>query len=200
MKLAPLLTLLISSAVLSQAALAQAPAKPAPSKLAATKNAPAKVATPATGKARGGKAPAKAVPPPPPPLAEADADQLAATEMAHLGTYDCEFKQSVSITRNTTPGYLDVMWQKFVFTMKPVLSSTGALRMEDVTGRTLMIQIGNKSMLMDTKVGQRLVDECVHPKQREAIEAARLARAAAAASGIAPEGGLGIEHPAAAKP
>lgn len=200
MKFAPLLTLLIGSAVLSQAALAQTPAKPATSKPAATKNAPAKVANPPPGKARGGKAPAKAVPPPPPPLAEADADQLAATEMAHLGTYDCEFKQSVSITRNTTPGYLDVMWQKFTFTMKPVLSSTGALRMEDVTGRTLMIQIGNKSMLMDTKVGQRLVDECVHPKQREAIEAARLARAAAAASGIAMEGGLGIEHPAAAKP
>lgn len=192
MKLAPILSLLIGSALLSQAALAQAPAKPAPAKPAATKNAPAKP--------RGGKAPAKAVPAPPPPLAEADADQLAATEMAHLGTYDCEFKQSVSITRNTTPGYLDVMWQKFTFTMKPVLSSTGALRMEDVTGRTLMIQIGNKSMLMDTKVGQRLVDECVHPKQREAIEAARLARAAAAASGIAMEGGLGIEHPAAAKP
>lgn len=201
MKLAPILSLLIGSALLSQAALAQAPAKPAPAKPAAAKNAPAKAVTPSTpAKPRGGKAPAKAVPAPPPPLAEADADQLAATEMAHLGTYDCEFKQSVSITRNTTPGYLDVMWQKFTFTMKPVLSSTGALRMEDVTGRTLMIQIGNKSMLMDTKVGQRLVDECVHPKQREAIEAARLARAAAAASGIAMEGGLGIEHPAAAKP
>lgn len=125
--------------------------------------------------------------------------------MAHLGTYDCEFKQSISITRNTTPGYLDVMWQKYTLTMKPVLSSTGALRMEDVSGRTLLIQIGNKSMLMDTKIGQRLVDECIHPKQREAIEAARLARAAAAASGVAHDaGGLGIEHrpaaTAAAKP
>ncbi|QPF73727.1 hypothetical protein G8A07_12870 [Roseateles sp. DAIF2] len=189
MKLAPLLTFLIGSAVLTSAALAQTPA-PAPTKPAANKPAATK-ATPAT-KPRA-KAPGKAVPPPPPPLPEPDEAQLAATEMAHLGTYDCEFKQSISITRNTKPGYLDVSWQKSVFTMKPVLSSTGALRMEDVTGRTLMIQIGNKSMLMDTKVGQRLVDECVHPKQREAIEAARAARAAAAASGVPLEGGLGIE-------
>jgi hypothetical protein len=45
------------------------------------------------------------------------------------------------------------------------MSSTGALRLEDVTGRTLMLQIANKSMLMDTKIGQRLVDNCVHPEQ-----------------------------------
>lgn len=137
----------------------------------------------------------KAEPPPPPPLADANEEQLAATELAYLGTYDCEFKQSISITRNVKPGYLDVAWQKSVFTMKPVLSSTGALRLEDVTGRTLMIQIANKSMLLDTKIGQRLVDDCLHPAQRAAIEAARLARAAAAASGVEPasEGsGLGI--------
>ena len=37
--------------------------------------------------------------------------------------------------------------------MKPVLSSTGALRLEDVKGRVLMLQIANKSMLMDTQAG-----------------------------------------------
>jgi len=50
--------------------------------------------------------------------------------------------------------------------MKPVLSSTGALRLEDVKGVGLLIQIANKSMLMDTKAGKRLVDDCVHEKQR----------------------------------
>ena len=50
--------------------------------------------------------------------------------------------------------------------MKPVLSSTGALRLEDVKGRMLMLQIANKSMLLDTQVGQRIVDGCVHEKQR----------------------------------
>jgi hypothetical protein len=126
-----------------------------------------------------------AQPPAAPPLADASEEQLAATERAYLGTYDCEFQQSVSITRNTKPGYLDVIWQKDIFTMKPVLSSTGALRLEDVTGRTLMIQIANKSMLMDAHIGRRLVDECLHPEHRAAIEAAKVARAAAAASAAA---------------
>jgi hypothetical protein len=53
------------------------------------------------------------------------------------------------------------------WTMKPVLSHTGALRLEDVKGRMLMLQIANKSMLMDTQIGQRVVDNCVHEKQRE---------------------------------
>jgi hypothetical protein len=41
----------------------------------------------------------------------------------------------------------------------------------------LMLQIANKSMLMDTKIGQRVVDECVHEKQR----AQKVADAGAAA-------------------
>ena len=57
--------------------------------------------------------------------------------------------------------------------MKPVLSSTGAVRLEDVKGTTLMVQIASKSMLLNVKTGTRLVDECVCPKQRELIEAAR---------------------------
>lgn len=190
MKFASLLTFVLS-ATCASATLAQTPAAPKPGNSSVK---PAAAATKPAGKPAPRKAPAKPLPPPPPVLVEADADQLAATEMAFLGTYDCEFKQSISITRNTTPGYLDVAWQRHTFTMKPVLSSTGALRMEDVTGKTLMIQIGNKSMLMDTKIGQRLVDECIHPKQREIIEAARAAKAAAAASGITLDhGGLGIE-------
>jgi hypothetical protein len=60
--------------------------------------------------------------------------------------------------------------------MKPVLSSTGALRLEDVTGRTLMIQIANKSMLLDTKIGQRLLDDCVHPEQEKLMAAAKAAK------------------------
>ena len=147
------------------------------------------------------KAVAKAVPPPLlPPLFDASEEQLAAAERAYLGPYDCEFKQSIVIAPHPKPGYINVTWAKEVFTMKPVLSSTGALRLEDVTGRTLMIQIANKSMLLDTKIGRRLVDECIHPEQRAAIEALRVARAAAAAAAaasgieVAPEpGGLGIK-------
>jgi hypothetical protein len=114
------------------------------------------------------KAPAKkAAAPAEKPLPPADQTQLDAAERTYFGPYECDFKQTIDVGMNPkTPGYVDVKFGKQVYTMKPVLSSTGALRLEDVKGVTLLIQIANKSMLMDTKAGKRLVDACVHEKQR----------------------------------
>ncbi|NML15531.1 hypothetical protein [Azohydromonas caseinilytica] len=110
------------------------------------------------------------------PLPDADETQLAAAQRAYQGAYACEFNQTVQIAPHAKhAGYLDVTWKKDVFTMKPVLSPTGALRLEDVKGRALMVQIANKSMLMDTKAGQRLVDECQSAEQRDFAAAAKLA-------------------------
>lgn len=100
------------------------------------------------------------------PLPDADQDQLDASQRALKGEYACEFDQKIDVEMSPkSPGYLVVKFKNSLFTMKPVLSSTGALRLEDVTGRTLLLQIANKSMLMDTKIGQRMVDNCVHPEQ-----------------------------------
>jgi hypothetical protein len=102
----------------------------------------------------------------PPP--QADDEQKAAAAMAHVGDYACEFDQTVQVTPSPKhEGYLDMKHKAQSWTMKPVLSSTGALRLEDVKGRMLMIQIANKSMVMDTRIGQRLVDGCMHETQRE---------------------------------
>ena len=148
----PAATVLCTALFASGLALAQT----APAAKPAAKPAAAKPAAKTQAKA----APvAKALP-------AADADQMAAAQRTHFGAYDCEFNQKVDIAMNAkSPGYVDVKYKNSVFTMKPVLSSTGALRLEDVTGRTLMLQIANKSMLMDTKIGQRLVDGCIHPEQ-----------------------------------
>lgn len=150
--------------VLAQATPAKPAAKPA--------------AKPVARMAKAAKAmPAKKTPPPEPVLAPADEAQLAAAERAFLGDYACEFKETVHLDKNPkVAGYIDVAWQKHVMTMKPVLSSTGALRLEDVAGRTLMIQIANKSMLLDTKIGQRLLDDCVHPEQARLMAEVRAAR------------------------
>jgi hypothetical protein len=149
---------------------------------ALAQTAPAKpAAKPAAKAAAKPLAAAKKTPPPPPEpvLTDADETQLAAAERAYLGEYACEFKESVNIEKHPkVAGYINVAWKKQVITMKPVLSSTGALRLEDVTGRTLMIQIANKSMLLDTKIGQRLLDDCVHPEQQKLIAAAKAARLA----------------------
>jgi hypothetical protein len=121
--------------------------------------------------------------------------------MAHFGQYECEFDQKVSVDVNRKhDGYIDVRHGRSTWVMRPVLSNTGALRLEDVKGRMLMLQIANKSMLMDTPVGRRLVDNCEHDRQRHvappkpeeslgidpAKAAAAAAMAAASAASAAP--------------
>jgi hypothetical protein len=134
-------------------AQATAPAKPA------AKPAPAKATKPAP---KAAAAAAAALP-------VASADQLAAAERTHFGNYVCELNQSIDVGMNAkTPGYVDVSFKKKTYTMKPIVSSTGAVRLEEVKGGMLLIQIANKSMMMDSKAGQRVVDGCVHEKQRAA--------------------------------
>jgi hypothetical protein len=142
------IVLAVAFALASTCALAQtAPAKPA-----------AKKAAPAAEK----------------PLPAADQAQLDAAERTHFGVYECDFKQTLDVGMNAKyPGYVDVKFKGKTWTLKPSVSSTGALRLEDVKGQTLLLQIANKSMLMDTKIGQRLVDNCVHEKQRAAMEATK---------------------------
>jgi hypothetical protein len=124
------------------------------------------------------------------PLAVASAEQLAAADRALYGDYACEFNQVVNVGRSTkAAGYVDVAWNKERYTMMPVVSSTGAIRLEDVKGRTLMIQIAMKSMLLDAKIGQRLVDECVHADQLAARQAA---------TASPPQGTIGIDPSIAA--
>ena len=146
------------------------------SAVAAT-GAPTAGARPATAKpAAARKAPAKAVDVAP---SEATAEQVAAAEQVYYGVYDCEFNQTVHIEKDGKhASYVDVKHGKWMWVMKPVLSSTGAIRLEDIKGETLMVQISSKSMLLNVKTAHRIVDDCVSPKQRELIEAAKTAKAA----------------------
>jgi hypothetical protein len=107
------------------------------------------------------------------PLPQADADQLVAVALTLFGAYDCEYNQKLFVVRHPTDeGYVHVVHGKQTFTMKPVRSETGALRLEDVSGSMLMVQIPSKSMLMDTKLGKRVVDACKSEEQRNEVESA----------------------------
>lgn len=147
------------------------------------------------------------------PAEPATEEQIEAAERVYYGVYDCEFKQTISIVKSEKfPAFVDVKHGKASYLMKPVLSSTGAIRLEDIRGETLMVQIASKSMLLNVKTAQRLVDDCVSPRQHELIESARAAKAAAvvaaaasAAAGIPsdekpPETGLLRSPPVATTP
>lgn len=101
-----------------------------------------------------------------PTLTVADQEQLIAAGQTYYGPYDCEFKQTLSIAKHPVEGYVVVTFSSKAYTMKPVRSSTGAVRLEEVgNGPMLMVQIPTKSMLMDTVRGRRIVDACVHEVQ-----------------------------------
>jgi hypothetical protein len=162
------LAIFAAGVVALPAAAQTAPAKPAAAKPAAAKAAP--------------KAPAKSemiIP-------DAYPEQVKAAEMVYYGKYDCEFNQTVDIAQSPKhPAYVTVKHNKGEWLMKPVLSSTGAIRLEDVRGETLMVQIATKSMLLNVKTARRIVDECVSARQRELIAEAKAAEAAASAAGQA---------------
>ncbi|MFM9917148.1 MAG: hypothetical protein ACKVOX_15165 [Rhizobacter sp.] len=134
----------------------------------------AKPATPAVSKAaaRAKPMPKKALPAELPPEPASD-EQRSAAERVYYGEYQCEFKQTVYIKPSEQhPAYVDLRFAKSSYLMKPVLSSTGAIRLEDVKGQTLMVQIASKSMLLNVKAGNRLVDDCVGDGHRAEVLAA----------------------------
>ncbi|WP_119286823.1 hypothetical protein [Azohydromonas sediminis] len=147
----------------------------------------AKVAAPQTKANRIAVQPARSAAPAPAlapvDLPPAGGEQMAAASMAYYGEYQCEFNQTLNVAMNPRhDGYLDVSFRNRTYTMKPVLSHTGAVRLEDVRGQMLIVQIATKSMMIDTKLGQRVVDGCMHEAQRVAAAKPR--------SG----GGIGIEQ------
>lgn len=108
-----------------------------------------------------------------PRLDVASAEQLVAASQAYLGPYACEFKQLLDVARHQVDGYILVTFSNKVYTMKPVRSTTGALRLEEVGGGPmLLVQIPTKSMLMDTARGKRVVDACIHEMQAKETDAA----------------------------
>lgn len=94
-----------------------------------------------------------------------DAD-LELAKRVYIGVIPCELGISVTITPNEKrPGFFLVQTKGARFSMHPVEARTGAIRLEDPRRGALWIQLGNKSMLMNQKLGTRLADECVSPAQ-----------------------------------
>ena len=93
-------------------------------------------------------------------------EELAIAERVHIGRIPCELGAFVTITADAVaPGRFHVEGKGFKYNMSPVVTSTGAIRLEDQKGGAVWLQIGNKSMLMNQRLGQRLADECMSPEQ-----------------------------------
>lgn len=92
--------------------------------------------------------------------------ELAIAERVYQGKVSCELGAFVTLTADPkVPGYFDVQTRNVKYRMFPVETSTGAIRLEDHQAGAVWLQLANKSMLMNQKLGQRLADACVNPEQ-----------------------------------
>ena len=137
---------------------AQAKAKPAPKPLAAYKRPSAPAPAPMVASDQ--------------PL---DPQRTALAEQVHTGRMVCELGNAVHVTPDTqNADHFHVQMNKHLFHMRPVVSATGAIRLEDAQAGAMWLQLSNKSMLMNSKLGQRMADECQSPEQMAVAQAMKL--------------------------
>lgn len=92
--------------------------------------------------------------------------ELAMAESVHTGVMPCEMGTSVTLASDpAAPGYFDMHGKNFRFRMVPVITVTGAIRLEDRQAGAVWLQLPNKSMLMNQKIGQRMADGCMSQSQ-----------------------------------
>lgn len=98
--------------------------------------------------------------------------EMAIAETVYQGKLPCDDGAAVTLTPDAkTPGYFAVQVKNAKFRMFPVETTTGAIRLEDKKAGVVWLQLANKSMLMNQKLGQRLADGCMSPAQ-SAVDAA----------------------------
>ena len=99
------------------------------------------------------------------PVVLSDA-HLAVAQRVVLGKVPCELGAQVAVSAHqSVPGRFVLEHGRQRFHMVPVLTSTGAIRLEDTSSGAVWLQLANKSMLMDQKQGRRLADACMNADQ-----------------------------------
>ena len=148
-------------------ATAQAPtAKPGASKPAAKKSARKPV-------------PAKPAAEPDEP-GEIDTDRMAVAPMVLRGESECEFKQKISLTEHPSlPGRFLLEYNGLKHVLTPQPTTTGVIRLEERRSGLVWLQVPIKSMLMDSRRGKRLADNCLHAAQVAEVESMKRQESAA---------------------
>ena len=131
--------------------------------------------------------------------------QLSLADRVLTGVADCEFREKVDVEK--IPGHsgnFKVTYEKKSYVMVPEETTTGAIRLVDLTGAVVWIQIPMKSMLMNQKEHHRLVDGCQEDEQRIAVQASQkaganagaLAPSVASPAAVAAAGGMAAQEAA----
>ena len=100
-----------------------------------------------------------------------DEHRTVMAEQVHTGRMVCELGNSVTVTPDPQAhGSFFIQLRQHRYHMTPVVSATGAIRLEDAQAGAMWLQLPHKSMLMNSKLGQRMADECQSPAQMAVAE------------------------------
>ena len=84
--------------------------------------------------------------------------------------YACELNNKVTIFHNDTdPAHIALRWKKRLHRLDRVGTTTGALRFENVRYGLVWIGIPAKGMLLDSKQGRQLANECKNAEQAKPV-------------------------------
>lgn len=98
--------------------------------------------------------------------------EIDLSRQIHDGHIQCELGASYKVTKDPSKvGFINLEGGGRKFSLRPVVTSTGALRLEDKKAGAVWIQLANKSMLLDQKNGRRLADECMSRQQEYVAQA-----------------------------
>lgn len=105
-------------------------------------------------------------------VAALTAAQMEAASRVLIGKADCEFSQQVDVQpAEGKPGHFKVNYKNASYEMVPEETTTGAVRLQDKRNGVMWLQIPSKSMLMNSKLGQRMVDSCMVASQKTVADA-----------------------------
>ena len=108
------------------------------------------------------------------PVQQAQAVAPEAGEV-HTGRMVCELGNSVTVSPDPQQSErFIVQMKKNTYLMTPVATTTGAVRLEDAQAGAMWMQLPHKSMLMNSKLGQRMADECQSEHQVATAQAMKL--------------------------
>lgn len=80
--------------------------------------------------------------------------------MLSPGKITCAEGKSYTIVRAEAGKHMAINWQGKHYDLYHVPTSTGTYRYEDYTSGLVIVQIPEKALLLNSKIGQRLADEC----------------------------------------
>ncbi|GGI17386.1 hypothetical protein [Oxalicibacterium faecigallinarum] len=86
--------------------------------------------------------------------------------------YTCEFGVKITTYHNESDDqYIALRWKNSVERLRRIGTSTGANRFENRRYGIVWINIPSKAMLLDSRKGQQLANECRNPEQQKAFAA-----------------------------